>query len=98
MRVKKGYSRLSKKNFFFHFLENWETRKKKSRKPEYCKIVWNFAHTKSRSGGIFWNDIKLFKAEVKLGIVDFNGKPKKLPIELKEKLEHLWNNSVKISN
>ena len=38
---------------------------------------------------IFLNDIKLFKAEVKLGIVDFDGKPKKLPIELKEKLEHL---------
>ena len=47
---------------------------------------------------IFLNDNKLFKAEVKLGIIDISGKPKKLPIELKEKLENLSNNSVKILN
>ena len=47
---------------------------------------------------IFLNENKLFEAEVKLGIVDIKGKPKKLPIELKEKLENLWNNSVKILN
>ena len=38
---------------------------------------------------IFLNENKLFEAEVKLGIVDIKGKPKKLPIELKEKLENL---------
>jgi len=38
---------------------------------------------------IFLNEKKLFEAEVKLGIVDIKGKPKKLPIELKEKLENL---------
>ena len=38
---------------------------------------------------IFLNNNKLFKAEVKLGIIDVEGKPKKIPIELKEKLEYL---------
>jgi len=38
---------------------------------------------------IFLNENKLFEAEVKLGIVDIKGKPKKLPIQLKEKLENL---------
>ena len=45
---------------------------------------------------IFLNDNKLFSAEVKLGIVDIMGKPKKLPLELKEKMKNLLNNSVKI--
>ena len=38
---------------------------------------------------IFLNDNKLFSAEVKLGIVDIMGKPKKLPLELKEKMKNL---------
>ena len=38
---------------------------------------------------IFLNENKLFEAEVKLGIVDIKGKPKKLPTELKEKLANL---------
>ena len=45
---------------------------------------------------IFLNDNKLFSAEVKLGIVDKMGKPKKIPLELKEKMKNLSNNSVKI--
>ena len=38
---------------------------------------------------IFLNDNKLFSAEVKLGIVDIMGKPKKLPLALKEKMKNL---------
>ena len=38
---------------------------------------------------IFLSENKIFKAEVKLGIVDITGKPKKLPVELKEKIENL---------
>ena len=38
---------------------------------------------------IFLNDNKLFSADVKLGIVDVTGKPKKLPLELKEKMKNL---------
>ena len=38
---------------------------------------------------IFLNDNKLFSAEVKLGIVDIMGKPKKLPLELIEKMKNL---------
>ena len=45
---------------------------------------------------IFLNDKKIFGAKIKLGIIDINGKPKKLPIEIKVKLEKLLNNSVKI--
>ena len=45
---------------------------------------------------IFLNDNKLFSADVKLGIVDVTGKPKKLPLELKEKMKNLSKNSVKI--
>ena len=37
---------------------------------------------------IFLNDNKLFSAEVKLGIVDIMGKPKKLPLELREKMKN----------
>ena len=47
---------------------------------------------------IFLNDKKLFKAEVKLGIIDNKGKPNKLTRELQGKLEKLLNNSVKILN
>ena len=47
---------------------------------------------------IFLNDHKLFRAEVKLGIVDITGKPRKLPVKLKEKMKNLLNNSVKILN
>ena len=47
---------------------------------------------------IFLNDMKIFGAEIKLGIIDINGKPKKLPAEIKVKLEKLLNNSVKILN
>ena len=45
---------------------------------------------------IFLKNNKLFSAEVKLGIVDIMGKPKKLPLELKEKMKNLSKNSVKI--
>ena len=38
---------------------------------------------------IFLNESKLFRAEVKLGIVDIKGKPKKLPLVLKEKMKNL---------
>ena len=38
---------------------------------------------------IFLKERKLFRAEVKLGIVDIMGKPKKLPLELKEKMKNL---------
>ena len=38
---------------------------------------------------IFLNESKLFRAEVKLGIVDITGKPKKLPLKLKEKMKNL---------
>ena len=47
---------------------------------------------------IFLNDKKIFGAKIKLGIIDMNGKPKKLPGEIKVKLEKLLNNSVKILN
>ena len=47
---------------------------------------------------IFLNDNKIFGAKIKLGIIDMNGKPKKLPGEIKVKLEKLLNNSVKILN
>tara|TARA_A100001011_G_scaffold392998_2_gene481797 strand:+ start:1892 stop:2311 length:420 start_codon:yes stop_codon:yes gene_type:complete len=43
------------------------------------------------------NDI-IFKAKVKLGLVDINGKIKKLPQDLQGKLEKLTNSSVKIPN
>ena len=38
---------------------------------------------------IFLKDHKLFRAVVKLGIVDITGKPKKLPLKLKEKMKNL---------
>ena len=38
---------------------------------------------------IFLNERKLFRAEVKLGIVDIKWKPKKLPLVLKEKMKNL---------
>ena len=38
---------------------------------------------------IFLKDHKLFRAEVKLGIVDITGKPRKLPVKLKEKMKNL---------
>ena len=38
---------------------------------------------------IFLSDYKIFRAEVKLGIVDTKGKPKKLPLKLKEKIKNL---------
>jgi len=37
---------------------------------------------------IFLNKTKIFYAKVKLGIIDLNGKPKKLPSPLKLKLEN----------
>ena len=40
----------------------------------------------------------IFKAKIKLGIVNIIGKPKKLPDDLKVKFEKLSNNSIKISN
>ena len=38
---------------------------------------------------IFLSDYKIFRAEVKLGIVDITGRPKKLPLKLKEKIKNL---------
>ena len=39
---------------------------------------------------------KIFGAKVKLGIIDLNGKPKKLPSTLRLKLEELSKKSIKI--
>ncbi len=47
---------------------------------------------------IFLNKTKIFGAKVKLGIIDLNGKPKKLPNTLRLKLEDLSKNSIKILN
>ena len=47
---------------------------------------------------IFLNDSVIFKANVKLGILNTKGKPKKLPIDLREKLQDLSKNSIKFSN
>ena len=47
---------------------------------------------------IFLNKTKIFGAKVKLGIIDLNGKPKKLPNTLRLKLEDLSKNSIKIRN
>ena len=47
---------------------------------------------------IFLDSIIIFKAKIKLGIVNITGKPKKLPDDLKGKFEKLSNNSIKISN
>ena len=45
---------------------------------------------------IFLNKTKIFGAKVKLGIIDLNGKPKKLPSTLRLKLDNLSKNSIKI--
>ena len=45
---------------------------------------------------IFLKKTKIFGAKVKLGIIDLNGKPKKLPSTLRLKLEHLSKKSIKI--
>ncbi len=47
---------------------------------------------------IFLNDAVIFKANVKLGILNTKGKPKKLPIDLREKLQDLSKNSIKFLN
>ena len=47
---------------------------------------------------IFLNNTIIFKAKVKLGILNTKGKPKKLPIDLREKLKDLSKNSIKFSN
>ena len=47
---------------------------------------------------IFLNDTVIFKANVKLGILNTKGKPKKLPIDLREKLQDLSKNSIKFLN
>ena len=47
---------------------------------------------------IFLNNTIIFKANVKLGILNTKGKPKKLPIDLREKLQDLSKNSIKFSN
>ena len=44
----------------------------------------------------FLKKTKIFGAKVKLGIVDLNGKPKKLPSTLRLKLEKLSKKSIKI--
>ena len=45
---------------------------------------------------IFLNKTKIFGATVKLGIIDLNGKPKKMPSALRLKLENLLKKSIKI--
>ena len=45
---------------------------------------------------IFLKKTKIFGAKVKLGIIDLNGKPKKLPSTLRLKLDNLSKNSIKI--
>ena len=45
---------------------------------------------------IFLKKTKIFGAKVKLGIIDLNGKPKKLPNTLRLKLDNLSKNSIKI--
>ena len=45
---------------------------------------------------IFLKKTKIFGAKVKLGIIDLNGKPKKLPSTLRLKLEKLSKKSIKI--
>ena len=47
---------------------------------------------------IFLNNNTIFKANVKLGILNTKGKPKKLPIDLREKLQDLSKNSIKFLN
>ena len=47
---------------------------------------------------IFLKKTKIFGAKVKLGIIDLNGKPKKLPSTLRLKLEDLSKKSIKIQN
>ena len=47
---------------------------------------------------IFLKKTKIFGAKVKLGIIDLNGKPKKLPSTLRLKLDNLSKNSIKILN
>ena len=47
---------------------------------------------------IFLKKTKIFGAKVKLGIIDLNGKPKKLPSILRLKLETLSKKSIKILN
>ena len=47
---------------------------------------------------IFLNKKKIFGAKVKLGIIDLNGKPKKLPSPIRLKLDNLLKNSIKILN
>ena len=45
---------------------------------------------------IFLNNKKIFGAKLKLGIIDTKGRPKKLPKALRQKLENLLKNSIKI--
>ena len=47
---------------------------------------------------IFLNKKKIFGAKVKLGIIDLNGKPKKLPSPIRLKLDNLLKKSIKILN
>ena len=74
------------KNIFAEFI-------KPAKLDDLLKIETNFKRFGMVSIGlvqeIFLSEHKLFKAEVKLGVVDITGKPKKLPIELKEKMKNL---------
>ena len=74
------------KNIFAEFI-------KPAKLDDLLKIETNFKRCGMVSIGlvqeIFLNDNKLFSAEVKLGIIDIMGKPKKLPLELKEKMKNL---------
>ena len=74
------------KNIFAVFI-------KPAKLDDLLKVETNFKRFGMVSIGvvqeIFLNDNKLFSAEVKLGIIDIMGKPKKLPLELKEKMKNL---------
>ena len=74
------------RNIFAEFI-------KPAKLDDLLKVKTNFKRFGMVSIGlvqeIFLNDIKLFRAEVKLGIVDITGKPKKIPLELKEKMKKL---------
>ena len=74
------------KNIFAVFI-------KPAKLDDLLKVETNFKRFGMVSIGvvqeIFLNDNKLFSAEVKLGIVDIMGKPKKLPLGLKEKMKNL---------
>jgi len=47
---------------------------------------------------IFVKENIIFKAQIKLGVLDSNGNPKRLPMSIKEKLIDLGNKGIQILN